>query len=341
LGWGAGPVRNSPTPNQRDSLPGHDRQTEGLSRRCPIVETSLNRTQQTVARLGTMNFLARSLLRRCIAVLGLVFAISSGATGGTARADLKGAAPSISVVERREILKVLCEGNVKGQTCGVCPSYSSPQDSDGLSPRVGPYLLGMFVEPKAKEAYVSLYGCDYRFAAYTGAVLLRKTNAIWKVVRYDESTDARNCFRFPYKTGTTVLACYGNGGGQGYFVEAIYALYIGPEKTTSKPILSVQSNEAACQSTLDEVSFRSWRRADLNADSQGDLELVVTEAHAKANAESCESSRSGPTVRHRIAVLFDGTRFTVSPKSLATATCLDSNELGGEAPTTYCPKIAA
>jgi hypothetical protein len=285
-----------------------------------------------------MNFLKRSLLRRLLAVLGLALAVSAGATGGTARADLKGAAPSISVVERREILKVLCGGNVKGQTCGVCPSYSSPQDSDGLSPRVGPYLLGSFVEPKATEAYVSLYGCDYRFAAYTGAVLLRKTSNVWKVVRYDESTDARNCFRFPYQTGTTVLACYGNGGGQGYFVEALYALYIGPKKTTSKPILSVQSNDAACRSTLDQVSFRSWRRADLNADARPDFELVVDEAHTKASTESCEPEGVGKIVTHRIPVLFDGTRFTVAQKALATATCLDSGELGGQAPTTYCPK---
>jgi hypothetical protein len=278
-------------------------------------------------------------LRRLTLVGALVVAITGGVgAAGTARADLKGAVSSVSAVQRRAILRVLCEGNVQGETCGVCPTYSSPQDSDGLSPVVGPYVVGSFVDLKATEAYVSLYGCDFRYASYTGSVLLRKTNNIWKVVRYDESIDTRNCFRFPYETGTTVLACYGNGGGQGYFVEALYALYIGPQKTTSKPILSVQSSDAACQSTLDQISFRSWKRADLNADSRPDLEVVVNEAHTTASIESCGPEGVGRIVTHRIPVLFDGTRFTVARKASATATCLNSNELGGEAPTTYCPK---
>lgn len=289
--------------------------------------------------LVDMNFSARSTVRRSVLVAVFAMAISAGSTNGIARAELKGAASTISSAQKRAILKVLCEGNVNGQTCGTCPSYSSAQDSDGLSPSVGPYRLGSFVNPKATEAYVSLYGCDYRFAGYTGSVLLRKTNNVWKVVRYDESIDARNCLPFPYETGTVVLACYGDGGGQGYFVEAVYALYVGPSKTTTKSILAVQSNDAACRSTLDQISFRSWRRADLNADARADLELLVTEAHTKASEETCNADGVGVSVTHRIPMLFNGTRFTVAPTALKTATCLDSGELGGLSPTTYCPRI--
>lgn len=293
-----------------------------------------------------MNFSTRTSTRRSLLLAGLAIAMATtvavvaGLTSEPAWADLKGVASTVSVAQKRSILKALCEGNVVGQTCGECPSYSSPQDNDGLTPEVGPYLLGSFVDPKATEAYVSLYGCDYRFSGYAGSVLMRKTNKIWNVVRYDESIDARNCFRFPYETGTTVLACYGNGGGQGYFVEALFALYVGPRKTTTKPILSVQSNDAACRSTLDQVSFRSWRRIDLNTDAKVDLEVVVNEAHTEANEETCEADGIGKLVTHRIPILFDGTRFAVAPKALPTATCLDSGELGGRAPTTYCPKTS-
>lgn len=255
-----------------------------------------------------------------------------------ASAQLKGSGSTVSVAQRRALLAAICDKGVDGQKCAECPSYSFPGDS-GFPSSVGPYRLGSFITPKATEAYVALTGCDSKPAGFTGGVLLRMVKGKWKVLRYDSAVDISNCLSFPYQTGTTVLVCTGGGGGQGFYIESVYALYTGPTKTLPKSILSVQSNESACRPTIDEMSFRSWRRVDANGDKKLDLELRVDESHAAAKADDCEGSAPGKVVTHTIAFLFDGQRFTVSPKAKATAMCLDIEDLGGVSPTTYCPTV--
>ena len=215
-----------------------------------------------------------------------------------ANAQLKGAGPTVSIAQRKALLSAICDKGVSGLKCAECPTYSFPGDN-GFPSSVGPFRLGSFVTPKATEAYVSLTGCDSKPAGFTGAVLLRMVKGKWKVLRYDSAVDISNCLSFPYETGTTVLACAGGGGGQGYYIESVYALYTGPTKTLSKSILSVQSNEAACRPTIDEMSFRSWRRVDANGDKKLDLELRVDESHAAAKADDCEGSVPGKTAASR------------------------------------------
>jgi hypothetical protein len=273
----------------------------------------------------------------------VVFAVMVGAiTFVTAPAALAldGAVPPMAPKLRKALVAAVCQGKVMSSTCSICPTTAGSAD-DGLPITVGPFHVGAFITAGATEAYVGLNGCDGKPAGFTGGVLLRQTKGVWKVLRYDSGANLNACLRFRYETGTSLLACYGYGGGQGYAVESVIALYTGPSETLFKPIFSVQDNSAACRPTIDVVMFRSWRAIDLNRDKKQDLEVRVDESHMPGNENECEpESEPGKVVTHRIGFLFDGKRFTVSPKAKATVACLSSDELGESVPTKYCPTVA-
>lgn len=250
---------------------------------------------------------------------------------------LDGVSPIVTPKLRKALVATVCQGRVTSSTCSVCPTFAGAS-GDGLPIRVGPFHVGAFIAPGATEAYVGLNGCDAKPAGFTGGVLLRQAKGVWKVIRYDSGANLNACLRFRYETGTALLACYGSGGGQGYAVESVVALYTGPSETLQKPMLTIQDNSAACRPTIDIITFRSWRTIDLNRDKKQDLEVQVDESHTPGNVNECEpDAQPGKVVTHRVGFLFDGTRFTVSPKAKATVACLSADELGESGPVKYCP----
>jgi hypothetical protein len=239
--------------------------------------------------------------------------------------------------QRRSLLRAICEGEVTSESCGVCPSYAGEANTVGAF-SVGPYHVGAFVTPGAQEAYVGLSGCDGAPAgANAGGVLLRLRGGTWRVVRYDPGEAPYQCQNFPYVTGTTLLVCEGGGGGQGFQIQSVYALYIGPSKATSKQLLAVQSNDGACQKTVDIVEITSWKPANLNGDKLPDLSMSISESRAERVGGGCSEPQDENTPStYNVGFLFNGKTFTAQPKSKAIVNCLNSQSLGDGVSGTYC-----
>lgn len=267
-------------------------------------------------------------------VLSATLAFACGTVAGAAPRGTQSTVPS---TERTGLLRAICEGAVRSASCSRCPAYAGELELEPIG--VGPYHLGSFVQPGAREAYVALTGCDTKPSNFGGGVLLRRSaSGTWRVLRYDSGTAPNTCRRFRYETGTALLVCLGGGSGQGFSIDSVGALYMGPSKTTYKSVLAVQSNIAACQPNLDVMTMLDWRAADLDGDNATDLELTVRESHAvrPAGADDCDDSVRGRVVTHRLGFRFDGVRFTPTARSAALVACLQSDALGEGIPASYC-----
>jgi hypothetical protein len=244
------------------------------------------------------------------------------------------ATPEVNGATRNAIRKVIC--GPTGQ-CKTCPTYTS--GDEGFEITVGAIHLGAFVNPGAKEAYVTLYGCEPRPGNSVGSVLLRNRGGTWRFVRYDPAINVNVCQRFPYDGGTVVLVCNDSYFGQGYVIDRVYAIYTGPKETTTKTLLRVQTNEEACRPTVDSFVLAGWKQRDVNNDGRRDLVVTIDESHRpRGGGDECADPTGKARIeRYDVALLFDGKRFAASKGSAATLACLDSDTLGEGVPGTYCP----
>jgi hypothetical protein len=280
----------------------------------------------------------RSIVRALIIATSLSTAVlsSASATAQSGGGLPPGTPGNASKAETAALLAALCEGRVSGSTCRKCPTGTDTEA--GLPISVGPYRVGSFTAPGAKEALVRLYGCDTNPAQNRGTVLLRQgRGGAWKVLRYDSGVDTENCLAFPYQTkGVTLLVCEGFALGQGYMISSAMAVYVGPKKSTVKPVVTATDNSGACENTVDILSLVGWRQRDFDGDKIPDLQVTVDEAHAEnKNVDKCQSEqKAGKSVRYDVSFRFDGTRFTATPGSKATVDCM-----AGEASNRgkYCP----
>jgi hypothetical protein len=287
-----------------------------------------------------------SILRPWSVVVALACAVVAAALipNERASAQIQGYGGNASAAEQRALLRAVCQGEVRGDTCSPCPDYAG--EDAGLGVTVGPFHMGSFVTPKAREAYVQLFGCDAKPNGFVGSVLLRRAgvNSPWKVVRYDAGVSTSACLPYAYQTGTRLLVCVQGGGvSQGYVTESVAAIYTGPKSTTARPILVVQDSTATCQPMWGSVSLSDWHDSYLDTDRQRDLELVVTERRGRKD-DSCEedTTAAGPNVTHRLWYRFDGVRFTVMAASRRTHQCLldEATGTGPSRGTRYCPVVS-
>ncbi len=251
-----------------------------------------------------------------------------------ANADLKGIAGNATAADQRSLLAALCTGGVTGSNCRKCPTYTAG-DYTGVS--VGTMRLGSFTAPKQQEALVTIIGCEPHVNSWLGTSLLRKTKGRWKMVRYDAGVDVSTCLSFPYQSaGVTLLVCEAGWSGQGYTIQSVNAIYVGPTKSTSKPLLIVNDNSGACRPTVDIVSVTAWAQRDVDGDNIPDLTLSIDEAHTKnPNSGECQSEqKAGKSANYDVTFRFDGTRFSASSGSKATIDCL-ADEAGNNG--TFCP----
>jgi hypothetical protein len=238
--------------------------------------------------------------------------------------------------DQAAIRKAVCDRGVSANTCRVCPTYTAGvQDFGDI--RLGPLRVGAFTTPGATEAYVSVFGCEARPNNLGGSVLLRKTGRAWKVVRYDAGLLSSECLRFPYESGTTLLTCTGFWAGQGYLIESIVAVYLGPTKTNTKLVMQVQDNEGSCERDIAAMSISAWRVVNAGGPTGTDLELTVTEGRAERTSDDCLEEFSMDGTRHRVRFVFDGVRFSPAAADRALFTCLSTNEsVPARRTTSFC-----
>lgn len=134
------------------------------------------------------------------------------------------------------------------QFCKNVPNYpegncSAEQSETGL--QATHIIYGSFSAVNAKEAVVNYDGCEAHGDMYGGSILLKQTEASWKISGFLPGFRSQTCLKFSQPNTKDTLVCHSSTFLTGTEVTSVNALSIQNGKLWATPLLLTQKPDSS------------------------------------------------------------------------------------------------
>ena len=189
-------------------------------------------------------------------------------------------------------------------------------------------LYGSFTAVGAQEVLLGLTRAETDVLIVSG-VLLMRTGAEWKAVRFLPEALDHAYLMFPGKDGRSILV--GRRDERTFMLPGegveLNVLRVGENQVVSEPLFRYVNQQPVCPYPpapgARRVEIVDWARQDMSGN--GDFALVVELLETKlpelvcnSEAQPSQQAEALEAVSHRLVFLFDGARFEPTPETMRT-----------------------
>lgn len=224
--------------------------------------------------------------------------------------------------DKTELLKLICEGNVKGNKCSKCPSYTT--DAEAEEEVEVQIIWGNFTTKTAKEAFVITEGCEPHSSNWGGASLYRKGEKGWQKIFY-ESSHPGKCEMIKNANGLNEFVCYSSWTGQGISTGRLFHLKVESNKTFSTPLgecINYEDSDAPYRGDKELLRVNSnYKLIDINNDGYKDIVVNLTLEQGEFNVKccteggNCECEKVAQRKNYKLEYIYDGKSFNPTQKT--------------------------
>jgi hypothetical protein len=243
------------------------------------------------------------------------------------------AAPAANQADVEAAVALLCKPAdlIRSQNGNASGCKSCPEGTDFFGQNMGEWelrnsLSGHFTSAHDDELLVGGFNCDSHANNFGGSFIFSLKSGKPQLLRYDNGLLTDQCHKFSFADGREFLVCRGGWSGQGLNDSSVFmAQFDAAGKDADTLIFTTSDATATCvgdsttvvpESHINDVQFVSKEPGQVTG-------MAIVATHGDVTCAEAQMKpppgKNTPSVKtYELQYLFDGTKFTVAPRSKST-----------------------